>query len=297
MSKPTIGFIGLGLMGSAIVMRMIKLGYPMNVIANRSRTNVDAAVAAGATEFKTSRELTAASDIVMFCMGTSDSVESRVYGENGVLAGAKSGQLIIDTGTSLPGSTKKIGADMAAKGARYMDSPLGRTPSHAVDGLLNIMTAGDKADFDEIKPVLEDIGENIFHVGPLGAGHTLKLINNFYAMTTACAMAEAFAMADLAGLPRDTLHQVMSAGPLKSGMMDFIKAYAVDGDANALAFTIANARKDVGYYSSMADDFGVPSQMSTGTKNTLGIAKATGWADKMVPEMVNFFEHLFGSKK
>ena len=294
MSKPTIGFIGLGLMGSAIVMRMIKLGYPMNVIANQSRTNVDAA---GATEFQTSRELTTASDIVMFCMGTSDSVESRVYGENGVLAGAKSGQLIIDTGTSLPGSTKKIGADMAAKGARYMDGPLGRTPSHAVDGLLNIMTAGDKVDFDEILPVLEDIGENIFHVGPLGAGHTLKLINNFYAMTTACAMSEAFAMADLAGLPRDTLHQVMSAGPLKSGMMDFIKTYAVDGDPNALAFTIANAHKDVGYYSSMADDFGVPSQMSVGTKNTLGLAKATGWADKMVPEMVSFFENLFGSKK
>ncbi|MBL4696871.1 MAG: NAD(P)-dependent oxidoreductase [Rhizobiaceae bacterium] len=297
MSKPSIGFIGLGLMGSAIVNRMIKQGYSLNVIANRSRTNVDIAVAAGATEYKTSRELTAASDIVMFCMDTSDSVESRVYGENGVLAGAKSGQLIIDTGTSLPGSTKKISADLAIKGARYMDSPLGRTPSHAVDGLLNIMTAGDKADFDEILPVLQDIGENIFHVGPLGAGHTLKLINNFYAMTTACAMSEAFAMADLAGLPRETLHQVMSAGPLKSGMMDFIKAYAVDGDANSLAFTIANARKDVGYYSLMADDFGVPSQMSAGTKNTLGLAKATGWADKMVPEMVNFFENLFGSKK
>ncbi|MFK5980189.1 MAG: NAD(P)-dependent oxidoreductase [Rhizobiaceae bacterium] len=297
MSKPSIGFIGLGLMGSAIVNRMIKQGYPMNVIANRSRTNVDIAVAAGATEFKTSRELTAASDIVMFCMGTSESVESRVYGENGVLAGAKSGQLIIDTGTSLPGSTKKIGADLATKGTRYMDGPLGRTPSHAVDGLLNIMTAGEKADFDEILPVLEDIGENIFHVGPLGAGHTLKLINNFYAMTTACAMSEAFAMADLAGLPRETLHQVMSAGPLKSGMMDFIKTYAVDGDPNALAFTVANARKDVGYYSSMADDFGVPSQMSIGTKNTLGLAKATGWADKMVPEMVSYFEKLFGGKK
>ncbi len=154
------------------------------------------------------------------------------------------------------------------------------------------MGAGSKTDFDRIKPVLDDLGENVFHVGPLGAGHTLKLINNFYAMTTAMAMSEAFAMADLAGLDRTTLHQVMSAGPLKSGMMDFIKAYAVDDDMQ-LAFTVANARKDVGYYAKMADDFGVPSQMSGAAKNTLGLAKAQGFGDKMVPEMVDWFAELF----
>ena len=91
------------------------------------------------------------------------------------------------------------------------------------------------------------LGENVFHVGPIGAGHTLKLINNFYAMTTACAMSEAFAMADLAGLKRETLYQVMSAGPLKSGMMDWIKAAAVDSDPNQLAFSVVNGLKDVGY--------------------------------------------------
>ncbi len=104
-------------------------------------------------------------------------------------------------------------------------------------------------------------------------------------------------MADLAGLPRQKLYDVLSAGPLGSGMLDFIKANAVDGDPNMLAFTIANARKDIGYYASMADDLGVPSQMSPATKNTLGIAKATGWGDRLVPEMVNFFEELFGGKK
>src|SRR5690606_26197083 len=109
-------------------------------------------------------------------------------------------------------------------------------------------------------------------VGPLGAGHTLKLINNFFAMTTACAMSEAFAMADLAGLKRETLYSVMSAGPLHSGMMDFIKANAVDGKKDMLAFAIANAGKDVGYYSTMADAFGVPSLMSPATKQALGMA-------------------------
>lgn len=297
MSKPTIGFIGLGLMGSAMVQRMLDLEYPMNVIANRSRENIDAAVARGATEFKTARELAAASDVVMFCADTSASVESRTYGDEGVLAGVKSGSLVIDFGTSLPGSTKKIGADMVAKGVAYMDAPLGRTPSHGRDGQLNIMAAGLEEDFNRALPIFNDLGENVFHVGPLGAGHTLKLINNFYAMTTAMAMSEAFAMADLAGLPRQKLYDVMSAGPLKSGMMDFIKANAVDGNPQALAFTIANARKDIGYYSMMADDLGVPSQMSPGTKNTLGVAKASGWGDRLVPEMVDYFEELFSTNK
>ena len=295
MTKPTIGFIGLGLMGGAMVQRLLDLDYAVTVIANRNRTYVEEALARGATEAKTSKELAAASEIIMFCMDTSDSVESRVYGEDGVLAGASAGSLVIDFGTSLPGSTKKIGADMAAKGVHYMDAPLGRTPSHGREGKLNIMAAGDAGDYDRAKPVLDDLGENVFHVGPLGAGHTLKLINNFFAMTTAMAMSEAFAMSDQAGLPREKLYEVMAAGPLKSGMMDFIKAYATDGEIQ-LAFSVANARKDVGYYAKMADDFDLPSQMSSAAKNALGLAKAQGWGDKMVPEMVDWFAELFSKK-
>ena len=295
MSKPKIGFIGLGLMGSAMVQRLLDLDYEVTVIANRSRTHVDAAVARGAKEVKTSKELAAASEVIMFCMDTSDSVESRVYGENGVLAGVSPGALVVDFGTSLPGSTTKIGADMAEKGARYMDAPLGRTPNHGREGKLNIMAAGEEADYARAKPVLDDLGENVFHVGPLGAGHTLKLINNFFAMTTAVSMSEAFAMADQAGLAREKLYDVMAAGPLRSGMMDFVKAYAVEGDVQ-LAFSVANASKDVGYYVKMADDFGAPSQMSFAAKNALNQATEQGWGDKMVPEMVDRFSEMFAKK-
>jgi 3-hydroxyisobutyrate dehydrogenase-like beta-hydroxyacid dehydrogenase len=293
MTKPSIGFIGLGLMGSAMVQRLLDQGYKLTVIANRNRAGVDAALQRGAEEAKTARELAAASDIVMLCMDTSASVESRVYGEDGVLAGVRKGTIIIDFGTSLPGSTRKIAEDMAQKGAAYLDAPLGRTPSHGREGKLNIMGAGDKAAFDRARPVLDELGENIFHVGPAGAGHTLKLINNFFAMTTACSMAEAFAMADLAGLPRQSLYDVMAAGPLRSGMMDFIKAEAIDGEIQ-LAFSVSNAAKDVGYYTRMADDLGAPTQMSHAAKNLLALAKAQGFGDRMVPEMVHYFEELFG---
>ena len=292
-NRPAIGFIGLGLMGSAMVERLQSLGYPLTVVANRSRTNVEAAVKRGATEAGSAREVAAASDIVMLCMDTSASVEARMRGEDGVIAGLKPDALVIDFGTSLPSSTLALGAEVAGAGGRYMDAPLGRTPAHATDGKLNIMAAGAEADFTSAEPVLKDLGENVFHVGPLGAGHTLKLINNFFAMTTACAMSEAFAMADRAGLERQTLYDVMSAGPLRSGMMDFVTANALEGVPDKLAFSIANAHKDVSYYGAMADAFGVPSLMSGAAKGALGLAKASGNGQRMVPEMVGFFETIF----
>jgi len=295
MRKPNIGFIGLGLMGAAMVERMQALGYSLTVIANQSRANIDAAVARGATEVQTAREVAAASDIVMLCMGTSDQVESRMRGADGVIAGLKPGAVVIDFGTSLPDSTRALGAEVAAAGGSYLDAPLGRTPEHAKDGLLNIMGSGDKAAYEQVKPVLDDLGENVFHLGALGSGHTIKLINNFFGMTTANAMSEAFAMADKMGVDREALYNVMAAGPLRSGMMDFVKAYAVDGNPEMLAFTVKNARKDVGYYAQMAQEAGVESVMSQCAKRALDESVEAGRGDTLVSEQVDFFTAKFSS--
>lgn len=296
MSKPSIGFIGLGLMGSAMVQRLIDQGYDLTVLGNRDRSGVEAALARGAKEAGSARDLAAACDIVMLCVGTSAQVESRMYGDDGVIAGLKKGAVVVDFGTSLPASTRTIGEAVAAAGGTYMDAPLGRTPSHGREGKLNIMCAGDQATFNAIRPVLDDLGENVFHLGALGAGHTIKLINNFYAMTTAAAMSEAFAMADKAGVSRQSLYDVLSAGPNHSGMMDFIKAYAVDGDPQKLAFAMRNALKDVSYYSQMAQDAGGISLMSGGTKLLLQLADGAGHGGRLVPEMVDFISTLTGGK-
>ena len=202
-------------MGRAMVECLQKADYDVIVLGNRDRTGIEAALARGATEAANARDVAEASDVVMICVGTSDHVEANVYGDNGILAGVKSGQVVIDFGTSLPASTLKIGADMDAKGATYLDAPIGRTPAHAVDGLLNLMCSGDKDAFDRVKPVLDVMGENVFHLGKLGSGHTIKLINNYFGMTTACAMSEAFATVDAAGIDRQQLFEVMAAGPLR----------------------------------------------------------------------------------
>lgn len=288
-----IGFIGLGLMGDAMVQCLQKNGHALTVLANTSRANVEAAVARGATEVGTAREVAAASDIVMLCMGTSAQVESRMNGPDGVIAGLRPGAVVIDFGTSLPASTRALGEAVAAAGGTYLDGPLGRTPAHALDGNLNIMCSGDKAAFEKIKPVLEDLGENVFHLGALGSGHTIKLINNFMGMTVANAMAEAFAMADVQGVDRKALYDVMSAGPLHSGMMDFVKGYGVDGDPAQLAFAIKNAAKDVGYYAQMAKDADVATIMSRSTLEALETARDDGRGDDMVSQMVDFYADRF----
>jgi len=295
MNDTRIGFIGLGLMGSALVGRLQDRGYALAVVANVTRAGVDAAVRRGAVEVGTGRGVAAASGVVVLCMATSEQVETRMRGPEGVIAGLGEGAIVIDLGTSLPESTRSLGAEVAEVGGAYLDAPLGGTPAHAKEGAVNIMGSGDRAAFDRVKPVLEDMGKNVFHLGPLGTGHTIKLINNFFAQCVANAMAEAFVMADRTEVDRRSLYDVMSAGPLKSGMMDFIKAYAVDGDPAMLAFSIRNALKDVGYYRRMAQDANACSVMVESAFSALSEAVTQGRGERLVPEMVDYFSDRLGA--
>ncbi len=291
MSKPVIGFIGLGLMGNNMVVNLQNKGYELQVM-DLNKDAVAAVVArGGATEAKSPAELAAASDIVMLCLTTSEVVEKIVYADDGILAGIKEGAVLIDFGTSIPASTRKIGAALAEKGAGMIDAPLGRTPAHAKDGLLNIMASGDQATFDKVKPVLEEQGENVFYLGALGAGHTTKLINNFMGMTTVCAMSQAFAVADLAGVDRQQLFEIMSTGPSSSPFMQFCKNYAVDGVSD-LGFSIANANKDLGYFLEMAKDLDTRTQIGEGTSANLQAALGAGMGDGNVPEIFDYFLKL-----
>ncbi len=291
MSKPVIGFIGLGLMGGNMVENLQKKGFEL-VVMDLNKDAVAKVIDRGnAREAASPRELAEASDIVMLCLTTSEVVEKVVYGDNGILAGIGKGAVLIDFGTSIPASTRQIGADLAAKGAGMIDAPLGRTPAHAKDGLLNIMAGGDKETFDKVKPVLEEQGENVFYLGALGAGHVTKLINNFMGMTTVCTMSQAFAVAERAGVDRQQLYEIMSTGPSNSPFMGFCKNYAVDGVSD-LGFSISNANKDLGYFLKMAEDLGTRAEIAEGTSHNLQAAVNAGMGDGNVPEIFDYFRKL-----
>mgnify|MGYP000138516279 CR=1 FL=1 len=291
MTKPTIGFIGLGLMGGNMVENLQKRGFKVNVMDLSKEAVARVTDRGNATEFTSAKELAKASDIVQLCLTTSVVVEKLVYGEEGILAGIKEGSVLVDFGTSIPASTRKIGADLAAKGAGMVDAPLGRTPAHAKDGLLNIMAAGDIDTFNKVKSVLEEQGENVFHLGALGAGHTTKLINNFMGMTTVATMSQAFAVAQLAGVDGQQLFDIMSAGPSNSPFMQFCKFYAVDGEEK-LGFSVANANKDLGYFLEMVKDLGTESLIAEGTSKGLQAAVDAGLGQNDVPVIFDYFTKL-----
>jgi 3-hydroxyisobutyrate dehydrogenase len=290
MSKPTIGFIGLGLMGGNMVENLQNKGYPV-IVMDLNKDAVDVCVQRGASVADSNKDLAEKADIVMLCLTTSKIVEHVIYSEDGILAGIKPGSVLIDFGTSIPASTRKIGADLAAKGAGMIDAPLGRTPAHAKDGLLNIMASGDMETFNKVKPILEDQGENVFHLGELGAGHATKLINNFMGMTTVCTMAQAFAVAEKAGLDGQQLFDIMSTGPSNSPFMQFCKNYAVD-NVSDLGFSIANANKDLGYFLQMVEDLGTESLIAQGSSANLNAALEAGMGNGNVPEIFDYFKTL-----
>lgn len=263
-------------------------GCELVVLGNRDRTELDKAVARGAVEARSAKEVAEKCDIVMLCMGTSDHVESRMRGDDGVIAGLSSGMTVIDFGTSLPASTKALGTEVAVKGADYLDAPIGRTPQHAREGMINLMCSCDKAAFDRVQPVLAEVGDNVFHLGALGNGHSIKLINNFIGQNMSNAIAEDFVAADLAGIDRKAVYEVMASGPLSSPFMEFMAAYAIDGDDSKLAFSIQNATKDVGYYDQMMRDADAPSLMAQSALQSLRGSCEDNRGDELVPRLVDY---------
>lgn len=290
-----IGFIGIGMMGHGMARNLLAKGFPLTFKVNRNRSNLEDLLAAGATEAASNAECAQRSDIVFLCVTGSPQVEAIVYGPQGLLSAARPGLIVVDTSTAEPGSTARVRADLAAAGATLIDAPLARTPKEAEEGRLNTMVGATPEDFARIEPVLKAFCENIFHVGPPGSGHALKLVNNMLAMTIACATAEAMAVAAKAGLDLVKAYEVISAGGVNSGVFQMMTAKAVkEGDLSAFKFAIANAQKDLGYYSRFTASLPVASPIGAATHQSLLQAAGLGLGDRMVTSLLQAQEQLNG---
>jgi 3-hydroxyisobutyrate dehydrogenase-like beta-hydroxyacid dehydrogenase len=294
MSIPRIGFIGIGMMGHGMTRNLLAKGFPVTLKVNKDRSRVADLLEAGAKEAKTNAEVAKASDVVIICVSSSPQVEDIVLGAGGVLEGARDGLIVIDTSTAEPDSTKRIREALAAEGVRFVDAPLARTPKEAEEGRLNTMVGADEATFETIKPVLAAYCENIFHVGPPGSGHVLKLVNNFLALSIAASTAEAFATASRAGLSLEKFHQVIAAGGVSSGVYKMIAENAIKGDFTGMKFSIANARKDLRYYTHLTETLPVVSFMGEAVHQTFVHAVAQGFGDKLIPSLIEVQEKANG---
>jgi 3-hydroxyisobutyrate dehydrogenase-like beta-hydroxyacid dehydrogenase len=291
-----VGFIGAsGLMGHGMATHLQKKGHALSITVNRNRDRVADLVSAGARIVANPAALAADSEIVFICVTGSPQVEQVVAGPDGLLAGAKPGLVIIDCSTSEPDSTSRLREQAAAAGVALVDAPLARTPVEAEQGRLNVMVGADDATFAQIEPVIRSFAENVFHVGGPGAGHIVKLLNNFIAQAICTAAAEAFAVGKRAGIDPARLVDVVSAGGVNSGLFQAM-AKTLTGDLGGLKFELDNARKDIRYYTHLAESLAIPTVVGEAVHQSLVLASALGYGGKYVPSLVEAQERLTGAK-
>ncbi|MBO0343858.1 NAD(P)-dependent oxidoreductase [Roseibium sp. CAU 1637] len=288
MTKPVIGFIGVGLMGHGMAKNIVEKGYPLIVMGHRNRKPVENLISLGAKEAASARELAQACDILHICVTGTPQVEALVRGPEGILASGKAGLTVIDCSTSDPVSTLQLAQEFSQAGMHFADAPLSRTPKEAELGTLDTMVGADEETFARIKPVLECWAGVINHLGEVGLGHKMKLINNFIAMGYASLYSEALAIARKSGLSPEQVNAVIAPSRMANGFYETFMKWTLEQDENAHKFSISNAHKDMRYLSSMANAAGALNPMQAVIKNNFAAMEAIGEGDRYVPMLADF---------
>ena len=297
-SKQRVGFIGVGLMGHGMARNIVQKGYPLSVMGHRNRKPVADLVKRGAREAKSPAEMARTCDVIFLCVTSSVQVEDLIRRKDGIRAGAQAGDrrglIVVDCSTADPSSTLALAAELAPLGVRLIDAPLGRSPKEAEAGLLNTFVGADPKTLKEVRPLIATWAENIIHVGPVGAGHKMKLINNFVAMSYVAIYAEAFTAAQKTGVPLEKFQEVISAGGLNSGMFQNVCKWVIGGDPKAHEFTIANCDKDVRYFNQLADAEKLTTVVASAVKQTYTMAMAMGRGERNMPMLCDAVANFNG---
>lgn len=214
-----IGFIGLGIMGKPMCKNIMKAGYEVTVY-NRSRASVDELVAAGATAAASSAKVAIASDIVITMLPNSPQVREVALGEDGILAGARPGMIMIDMSSIDPVETRAIGAELAKKQVELLDAPVSGGEPKAIDGTISVMVGGKKEIFDQMYDLLMTMAGSVVYVGSLGSGNVAKLANQMIVAVNIAAVSEAFTFATKAGADPELVYQAIRGGLAGSTVLD-----------------------------------------------------------------------------
>lgn len=293
MTGERIGFVGLGLMGHGMAKNIVEKGYPLAVLAHRNRKPIEDLVSRGAREAATAADLAADATVVVLCLTGSPQVESVVAAMRPSL---KPGSVVIDCSTSDPVSTARIAEQLAAAGVAFVDAPLSRTPKEAWAGTLDTMVGAEPDVFARIRPVLDTFAGKVVHIGGVGDGHRMKLLNNFLSLGYATIYAEALTLAGKVGITPERFDSVIRGGRMDCGFYQTFMGYALDGDREAHRFTLSNAYKDLRYLESMANAATVATPLASAAKNSFALALGTGGAgpEDYVPHLVDFVRRANG---
>ena len=281
-----IGMVGIGLMGHGIASNLARHGHALLLLEHPGNQPLDALKATGAQTTPSAKDLASRVEAVILVVTGSPQVEAVLTGAGGVLEGLRPGSTVIDCSTAIPSSTRRMAQAVQQAGSRFLDAPMTRTPKEAAEGRLNLLVGGDAALLDEIRPLLKCFAENITHVGPVGAGHGMKLLHNYVSLGMVTLLAEAAACAGQSGVTPEAFVDVLAKGGGGGIALERIKPYLLAGDTGGLRFSIANACKDLGYYATMAADANARRDIAAAVLATLESARAQS-PDALVPELAS----------
>jgi len=293
--RPTVGFIGLGSMGSGMTRNLQRAGYRLVVNDVRTETAREL-LSGGGTWCDTAADVAAASDVVITMLPTPRQVSEVLYGPAGILAGIRDGGTWIDMSTSVPEVADGARLSQGHRGLHVLDAPVSGMSVGAANGMLQIFVGGDAADFDRVLPVLEAMGDpdRILHVGGHGAGYAVKLMINQLWFSHLVATAEVLSIGVKAGVELKVLRDALVASPANSTFVEKdVMSILKDGDYDE-GFAIALACKDLGLSIDLARSVGVPAELSALVEQVYRRARASygDRAGEMTP--VKLYEDLIG---
>ena len=290
-----VGFIGVGLMGHGMAKNILRAGYPLTVIAHKNRAPVENLVSLGAHEANSLKELAKSATLVFICAPGSPQVE-QIIAE--LTPNLSEDAVIIDCSTSDPTSTQKLAENLKSKLIHMVDAPLGGTPVQAEEGALSAMVGADQQVFARIKPVIESWAATLVHIGVVGDGHRMKLLNNFLSLGYAAMYSEALALGAKMGIDAKRFDSVIRGSRMDCGFYQTFMGYALDGNREAHKFTMTNALKDLRYLESMANQAGIANPIGNAAKSSFARAMAAGGdgPEDYVPHLVDFVARENGLK-
>ena len=291
-----VGYIGVGLMGHGAAKNILLKRHKLTILGNRNRAPVDDLVAKGAVEVKTAKEVARRSDIVFTCLPSSVQVESIVRAPDGLFAGASPGLIHVDSTTADPNSTRKLAAEWLERECAMVDAPVGRSPKEAEEGKLNTFVGGDPSIIAKVKPVIACYADTIVDAGPIGSGHTLKLINNFISIGTCAVISEAIATAAKMGLDLNKVHEVVSSGGANSAMFQMVMPWPLRGDDSKLKGPLRIASKDMRFYCKLAEETQASAFIAQAVNQLYQLALTQGYAEHFMPKLPGIISELNGVK-
>jgi 3-hydroxyisobutyrate dehydrogenase len=286
----SVGFIGVGNMGNPMAANVLKAGFPM-IVFDRQPSAMENLVRDGATAARSSGDVLERSDIVLTCLPASPDVEAVYLEPGGLVERARPGTVLVDLSSVLPSTPRAIAPRAQARGVLFLEAPVSGGVTGARAATLAIMVGGDAEVLTRARPVLRAIGPNIFHVGPVGAGNTVKAINNMMACVNSLAMMEGVAVGVKAGLDPLTIYEVVKASSGSSKALERIPTAVIPRKFEP-GFKVRLMNKDLETFNTIAKELHVPVSFAHEAQRYHQAAMAAGLADSDTSVVMTIIERL-----